>query len=206
MLFDIVDKVRAEIAPHLRRRLTSDQEIQLTFEVEEFPERRIPKEGDTTAPHFSDNSNHPPIDKLVRVGTSGWDWADAKSVFYVIDVDDAAGHKEGQPRERIDELVRAANEVPQVELIRSRSGKGIHLILWEDPDHLPTARTRAEHKANAARALRWLSSHLTLTFDLADAVDCAGVMGWLWHRERGERGFELIKDKTAYQRRPPDRK
>jgi hypothetical protein len=198
MLFDIVAKLRAELPPHLRRRLNSDLEIQLTFEPngDDKGERRIPKEGDTTEPHFNDSDHHPDDSKLIRVGTSGWDWINAKSIFFVVDVDAAANHSEGQPRERIEELIQAVQEVPQVELLRSRSGLGVHLILWEDPDRLPIASTRAEHKGNSARALRWLASRIS--FPLADAVDCAGVMGWLWHRECGEHGFELIKDRSAF--------
>ena len=200
MLYDIVAKLRAELLPHLRRRLNTDLEIQLSFDPKgkDNGERRIPKEGDTDEPHFSDADYHPAENNLIRVGTSGWDWINARSVFYVIDVDAAAGHKEGQSREKIEELILAVREVPQVELLRSRSGEGVHLILWEDPDRLPIAITRAEHASNAARALRWLASRIKLTFALADAVDCAGVMGWLWHRERGEHGFELIQDKTAF--------
>jgi hypothetical protein len=178
MLYKIMETIRREIPPHLRRRLTSDQEIQFSFGTDDDNgQRRIPKDGHTTGSHFADNDYHPDFSKLNRLGTSGWNWPDGKSVFFVIDVDDAAGHKKGQPREKIDELVRAAKEVEQVEMIRSKSGEGVHIILWCDPDHLPTALTRAEHKSNAARSLRWLASRLKLSFDLAAAVDCAGVIG-----------------------------
>ena len=194
MLLDIIDAVRADLPEHLRGRCASDLETQLLFEDARY---RLPHDGNGD-PNWSDHADHPPIDKLVAFGTTGWNWCDQRSVFFVFDFDNLVGHVSGLDAATIDELVRGFLPVEEVEIIRSKSGNGIHVIAYCNPDHLPCAETRQQHIDNAKRALHFLASRLKITFDLETAVDAVGVVAWLRHREHGERGFQQLKRSTAF--------
>ena len=194
MLIDIIERVRAAVPDHLRGRCAPDIETQINFDDQRF---RIPHDGNGE-PNFSDHANHPPFDKLVALGTTGWNWVDQRSLFFVYDFDSLVGHVQGLDVATLDELVRAFLAVEEVEIIRSKSGKGIHVIAYCDPDHLPRAAARDMHIDHARRALQLLAGRLKLTFDLEAAVDAVGVVGWIWHRDKGEHGFKLLKRSTAF--------
>ena len=83
----------------------------------------------------------------------------------------------------------------EAEIIHSKGGKGFHVRLYFDPDHLPLARTRNDHIINCQRSLIWLSGRVGL--DLGDMADAVGVVAWIWHVDRKPGGFELIKQSTA---------
>ncbi len=58
------------------------------------------------------------------------------------------------------------------------------------------SRTRKDHIAVGNRALIWLSSRIGQ--DLAAKSDAVGVIAWIYHVDRGEQGFEIVKESKAF--------
>lgn len=185
--------VRANVAPHLQGLWNTDIESQVIFDAPDG-RKRIPHDGDG-APNYDDTAYHPPMAKLTALGCTGWNWMDGRSVYCTIDVD-GLNHADGHTAETLDDLVRRLTLVDQVEIIRSKSGRGYHVRLYFDPEALPIAHTRKAHISNCLRALTWLSSRIG--HDLEAKSDAVGVVAWIYHTERAENGFQLVKQSTAF--------
>jgi len=156
---------------------------------------RIPKAGNTTRPFFHDHTYHPALttESVLAVGVNGWNWADQVSEFVTFDIDAVANHTTtGLPPERLVEIVAKLMDVPDCELIRSKSGHGIHARMYFGP--FPRALTHTEHAHNGARVLAWLAR--TTGLPLESEVDACGAIAWIYHRDTAPNGFELLKGAT----------
>jgi hypothetical protein len=189
MLDQLSDFLRP-LPPHLRRLWRPDLGAQILF-VHGKP-CRIPSGGKTASPYFNDHDYHPRLtpQTVKAVGVNGWGWADQRSEFTTFDVDSIANHGDGLTDEQLAEIVGRLMDVPEAEIIRSKSGRGIHVRIFFDPQ--PRALTHAEHARNGARALAWLAEQTGLP--LAAAVDACGKIAWVWHRDTAPGGFELLKE------------
>jgi hypothetical protein len=194
---DLKAFIPEHVHEHLRGLWNSDMETQLLFD--DGSRVRIPADGNGE-PNYSEHAYTPTLDKLLTLGVSGWNWSDQKSLFVTIDIDNIIGHVAGLDGQTLDDLISCLALIAEVEIIRSKSGNGFHIRIYFHPDRLPLARTRDEHTATGQRVLAWLSGRLGLS--LKDSVDAVGVMAWIWSSERGEHGFELVKQSTAFM---PDR-
>jgi hypothetical protein len=192
MLFDELHNiVRENVPSHLLGLWTPDGETQLLFADKRV---RIPRDGNGE-PHFDDTSKHPSFSTLRAIGVTGWNWVDRRSTFITIDVD-GLNHADGHDQQTIDDFIARLSLVAEVELGRSKGGEGIHARLYFDPDRLPIARTRKDHISNGKRALAWLAGRVGQ--DLEAKTDCCGVVAWIYHVDRAEDGFRLLKPSTAF--------
>jgi hypothetical protein len=184
--------VRENVPSHLQGLWTPDIEVQLYFDDDK--PFRIPKDGNGQ-PHFSDHDYHPPFDRLTAFGATGWDWQNQRTLYVCFDLD-GLNHALGFTAAALLELVERLKLIAQVEIIRSKSGQGYHVRIYFDPDSAPVARTRKAHIDHGQHALRWLCDQIGEV--MADMTDACGVVAWLYHRERGPGGFELVKESTAF--------
>ncbi|HZZ27973.1 MAG TPA: phage/plasmid primase, P4 family [Pirellulales bacterium] len=176
---------------HMRRLWATDIGTQINF-VGHDP-RRIPSDGAGKRgdPYFHDTTYHPPLttETVEAIGVNGWNYVDQISWFWDFDLDSVCGHANGLSADQLAEIVDKLKVVPEVELTRSKSGKGFHVRIYgANP---PLARTHNEHQRNGHRALQWLAAQTGL--DLQANFDCCGVMSWIWHRDAAQNGFELLK-------------
>jgi hypothetical protein len=153
---------------------------------------RVPKAGNTPNPYFHDHSYHPPLtaETVKGVGVNGWNWCDQLSEYCTYALDSIANHGDGLTDEQLAKIVGRLMDVPEVEIVRSKSGKGIHVRVFFDPQ--PHALTHAEHARNGARALAWLAQKTGLP--LQAAVDACAKIAWIWHQDTAPGGFQLLKE------------
>ncbi len=132
MLDQLSDFLRP-LPPHLRRLWRPDLGAQILF-VHGKP-CRIPSGGKTASPYFNDHDYHPRLtpQTVKAVGVNGWGWADQRSEFTTFDVDSIANHGDGLTDEQLAEIVGRLMDVPEAEIIRSKSGRGIHVRIFFDP-------------------------------------------------------------------------
>ncbi len=189
MLAELSEFLRP-LPKHLRRLWRPDLGTQVVFA--KGKPLRIPKGGKTAAPYFYDHCYHPRLTpaSVKGIGVNGWNWCDQVSEFVTFDLDSVANHGGGLPPERLAEIAHRLMDVPEVELVRSKSGHGIHARIYFDPH--PPARTHTEHAHNGARALAWLARQTGLP--LESEVDAAGKIAWIWHQDTAPNGFELLKE------------
>jgi hypothetical protein len=189
MLNELSEFLRAS-PPHLRKLWRPDIGTQVLF-ARGGP-MRIPRAGGTPHPHFHDHSYHPPLtpQTVKGVGVNGWNWCDQRSEYVTFDVDSVTNHGDGLTDERLAEIVGRLMEVPEAEVVRSKSGKGIHVRIYFDPQ--PHALTHTEHARNGARALAWLAEKTGLP--LQAAVDACAQIAWIWHQDAAPGGFQLLKE------------
>jgi len=191
MLTELSEFVREHCPPHLRRLWGPWIGTQVLFT--DGKPHRIPYGGKTPDPTYNDYKPLS-VEKVLAVGVNGWDWPDGVSRFVTLDIDSVVNHATtGLAPERLDEIVQALMAVPEVELIRSKSGHGIHARIYFAP--YPLARTHTDHAHNGARALAWLARTTGLPLDAE--VDACGAIAWIWHRDADPvRGFQLLKEAT----------
>lgn len=123
------------------------------------------------------------------IGTSGWNWQDKQSMWVGFDFDSIANHTKGLAEDALKAMVSRVRELPYVTARKSKSGKGIHLIVPLNPH--PTTRTHAEHKQLAKHVLGQMSSDSGL--NLRASVDVYGGILWHWQKGLNENGLQLIK-------------
>ena len=175
---------------HLRRLWRPDIGTQVLW-VEGKP-CRIPHGGDTATPYYDDTPYHPPLtaETVQGVGVNGWNWCDQRSEYVTFDIDSIGNHGNGLPDQQMAEIVAKLMVVPEVELIRSKSGRGVHARVYFDPQ--PRALPHNAHAHNGKRALLWLAQETGLP--LTAAVDACGMIAWIWHRDTAPTGFQLLKE------------
>ncbi|MBA3484343.1 MAG: hypothetical protein H0T51_21275 [Pirellulales bacterium] len=129
------------------------------------------------------------------VGITGWDWQRSRSVAVGFDFDGIVNHAEGVgiSHDELERVKQAACELPYVEVRKSTSGTGLHLWVVFDENDLPETANHLEHAALARAVLSQMS--FECHFDFAAAVDCAGMVLWIWHRKMTaeNEGLKLIK-------------
>jgi len=193
MLLDLLRAfVRENVPEHLRGLWTPDGETQLLFADSGKPVR-IPWDGNGD-PHYDDSSTRLSLDGLQALGVSGWNHVDGRSVFSFIDVD-GVNHSAGHDAQTLDDLIARLLLIPEVEIVKSKSGSGFHLRVYFNPDSLPIAKIRKHHTANGQRVLKWLGKRVGSI--LEDTKDCCGGNQWIWHADQKPGGFEVIKPSTA---------
>jgi len=181
------------VPEHLKGLWSCQMETQLVFA--DGSKYRLPKDGNGD-PFYHDHEYHPLFITLTELGVSGWDWIDQVSRFITIDLDSVFNHAGGHDQQYLDALVDRLSRHNELEIIWSKSGKGYHVRCYFNPEHLPRAATREQHIANGKALIRWLAS--VSGEPLADVADAVGVMAWIHHQQRGERGLELVKRSTAF--------
>jgi hypothetical protein len=187
MLAELKSFVRANVDSHLQI-WTEDLETHLT--LIDGKEQRIPSDGNGEPYHYERASFTTPT----GIGLSGWDWQNQRSRFVTLDLD-GLNHANGLDEGTIADLIERLKLVDQVELIRSKSGRGVHARLYFDNDDAPFARIREDHTATAKKLITWLSGRMGI--DLKAKADCVGVIAWVYHVDRQPTGFQLIKQATA---------
>lgn len=197
LLDELKSFVAANVDGHLQGLWKPDCESQIMFDTPDPGDAtfRIPRNGNGT-PCFDDTAYHPKLDTLRAIGVTGWNWVDGRSVFNTIDIDSIVNHSAGHNTDILEDLKWRLMLVDEAEIIYSKSGEGIHVRLYFDPDAQPLARTRKEHIANCRRALDWLSRRVEI--DLDTVSDCVGVVAWIYNVDRKPNGFKLVKPSTAF--------
>ena len=192
MLKELSDFLRP-LPRHLRRLWRPDIGTQVNF-VKDDKRVRIPKGGATGSPYYHDHPYHPALTpaNVKGIGVNGWCWADQLSEYVTFDLDSIANHGDGLADEQLAEVVGRLMDVPEAEIVRSKSGRGIHVRIFFDPQ--PRAISHTEHARNGARALAWLVQKTALPLEAA--VDACAKIAWIWHQDTAPSGFELLKEAT----------
>ena len=152
---------------------------------------RIPKNA-YDEPVFKDYKLSWPLELHAEgIGSTWWDWKHKVSRGAGFDFDAITGHAAGVgiTDEKLDEVRRAAENLPYIEVRRSTGGQGIHLyVLLEG---IPTVN-HTEHAALARCILGMMTADTG--FDFARQIDCCGSVMWLWHRKMTmeNRGLERL--------------
>jgi hypothetical protein len=194
LLDDLGVFLRANLVqPHLRKLWRTDIGTQINF-VQAEKRFRIPKGGASREPYYHDTPYHPALnpESVLGVGVNGWNWVDQISEFVTFDLDSVVNHTEGLAPEALAGIVERLKTIPEVEIVRSKSGHGYHARVYFDPH--PAAGSHTDHAHNARRVLAWMSKQIEMP--LAGAVDCYGAIAWIWHQKTAPNGFELIKGAT----------
>jgi len=160
---------------------------------------RIPKNANSD-PIDNDSNLAYPLDQYVdAIGMTGWDWKNKKSIRFGFDYDSIVGHAAGVGVSDSDlELVKEkAFGIPEVLILKSTGGAGLHLYLECDPDDLPDTATHTEHAALALAALKDLS--MRVGFDFHSHLDVGGSNMWVWARKMtvDNQGLTVIKDNVT---------
>lgn len=142
---------------------------------------RIPRGSFTDSPswgagHYKLRS--PITERFQYFGTSGWNWAAKQSHFVGFDFDSIANHADGLTPDKLNEIRTRALSLPYVTARTSKSGNGIHLLVYLDPK--PTTRTHHEHSDLAKHVLGQMSRDTG--FDFHGSADCCGLILWHWQK------------------------
>lgn len=196
--------LRANAAPHLRGLFHEAMEVQIDFLNEKHfrspSHGNMPPSDDFVGPSVND-TEYLSIDNAKQIGLSGWSFAEdasdeqpGASIFGVVDVDGKEGHVKGHDEQTIDDLIAQCSTIEEAEVHRSKGGGGLHIRLYFDSESPPPARTRSDHKANVADAIKWI--HKKYEIDLAALADVFGGIAWIWSHNPRPKSFELIKQAT----------
>lgn len=128
------------------------------------------------------------------IGMTGWDWKNRCSKWVAFDFDAIVGHSEKHTKklshEELENVKKAAWELPWVAIRRSTSGKGLHLYVYLQD---VSTQNHTEHSALARAILGKMSALTGFNFD--SRVDICGGNMWVWARKmEGTDGLKLIKD------------
>lgn len=152
-------------------------------------------EFDTASPMSFDLAVH-----TEGVGMTGWDWINRVSKWVAFDFDSLINHKAGFNPEELDEVKKAAMDIPWVTVRKSTSGTGFHFYIFLDD--VPTENHTVH--AGLARAILGKMSAIA-GFDFNSKVDVCGGNMWVWHRKmKGTDGLELIKQGGVLTDLPPN--
>jgi hypothetical protein len=193
--------------PDLARLFDETMECQVLVPKDEATGRfvggypfRIPKNAGTV-PEYEDKPIRWRLDEhALAVGATGFSWVNGESRWFAVDFDSAIGHKAGLSDEDLVRVREAVSRVPWAELRKSKSGRGYHaLVVFAKP--VPT-KNHKEH-ADLARVVFDLMSKAA-GIDLGPWADVVGGNTWLWHRNRGDDGFALVKPGEPFDGVPED--
>ena len=160
---------------------------------------RIPFNANTN-PHYTDIEIKFDLSEHCEgIGMTGWNWVKKISKWVAFDFDAIVGHSDKHEAtltdSEIEEVTKAACEIPWVTVRKSTSGNGLHLYVLVDD--VPTAN-HTEHAALARSILSKMSA--IAGFDFYSKVDNCGGNKWVWHRKyeaNKEEGFKVIKQGTT---------
>lgn len=157
---------------------------------------RIPRNANSE-PTFSDYTPKFPLSEYVEsVGTTWWNWVRRESEAVVYDFDSIVGHKAGLSKAILNKIIEKLKKVPYVTIYKSTSGNGYHVKVRFDPNDRPKTANHNEHTLVAEVVLQMMSEDAD--FDLADKVDCYGMIGWIWSTRatKDSGGFEMVQEAT----------
>jgi len=132
----------------------------------------------------------PVVERFQMFGTSGWNWNEKKSHWVGFDFDSLTNHSEGLNPEQLEEVKMRAASLDYVTARTSKSGKGIHLLVYFGPDSRPTTRNHNEHALLAKDVLARMSGDCGFNFQAA--ADCYGRILWHWYSEMTNDGCKKI--------------
>lgn len=152
-------------------------------------------------PTYKDSPLDWPFEKYVEaIGLTGWNWFKRQSEWVGFDIDSVTNHKQGLTDDDLDKIRIAIYDVPWITLKRSKSGKGFHLyVYFKSP---VSTENHTEHAA-LARAILGQLSVLT-GIDFKAKSDIVGGVLWVWHRNTGINGFQVLKQGTPLETIPPN--
>ncbi len=162
--------------------------------VNEWFNIRIPRNADSE-PEWHDYELRWPLDLHAEgIGSTGWDWQTKRSRWVGFDFDSITGHAAGVgiSDAELENVKKAAEALPYVEVRRSTGGNGLHFYVYFDEDGIPT-NNHTEHAALGRAILGMMSS--ATGFDFASQIDACGGNMWIWHRKmsKDNKGLVLIK-------------
>lgn len=129
------------------------------------------------------------------IGLTGWNWVTKSSLWVGFDFDSIANHKEGLDDDTLTTIKDLLIDIPWITLVKSTSGKGLHLYIHlENP--IPTSN-HTEHAALARSILGVIS--MEVGFNLTTSVDACGMVLWVYHRKQENTdGLSLIKSGSKF--------
>ena len=150
-----------------------------------------------TTPNFKDFEPTFPLSEYAEsIGTTWWNWVTQESEGCVFDFDSIVGHQAGLSNAELKRIVSRLSELDYVTIIKSTSGNGYHVLVFFLEGERPKTKNHNEHSLVAEVLLQKMSEDAK--FDLADKVDCYGMIGWFWStratKENG--GFTMVKQAT----------
>jgi hypothetical protein len=125
------------------------------------------------------------------IGMTGWDWLNKQSLWVGFDFDSITNHeKTGLSNEELNKIRDIMYNIPYVTIVKSTSGKGLHIYVHLEPGFITATHT--EHAALARSILTLLS--METGYNLQSSVDVCGGVLWVYHRKQeGTDGLSLIK-------------
>jgi len=150
-----------------------------------------------TKPNFKDWKPDFPLDPAEgythSLGTTWWNWERLESEAVVFDFDSIVGHKAGLATKELNRIIAKLKKLDYVTIIKSTSGNGFHVLVFFEEGKRPKTANHNEHALVAEVVLQKMSEDAG--FDLADKVDCYGMIGWIWSvRANAEnQGFAMVK-------------
>jgi hypothetical protein len=141
-------------------------------------------------PQFTDTELTFDLAKHVEgIGMTGWNWQERISCWVGYDFDSIVNHRAGLSEETLEEIKISLMKIPFVTIIKSTSGKGLHVYI-----HIEYGLRTANHTEHAAvsRSILTLLSKYT-GYDLQGSVDVCGGVLWVYHRKQESTdGFSMI--------------
>lgn len=159
---------------------------------------RLPRNADSEPIDNDFTLNYPLNEHVDAIGMTGWNWKQQVSVRVGFDYDSITGHAKGVGL--ADDDLKALQEkcagIPEVLMLTSTGGKGIHIYFEFDPANLPNTKNHKEHAALALACLADLSRRVG--FDFQAGLDVGGGVMWIWARKMtaDNHGLTILKDNT----------
>lgn len=153
---------------------------------------RIPHKADTHPEYQDTDVGYNFEEHVEAIGMTGWDWLNLKSKWVVFDFDSIVNHQAGITQKEMEDIENACMGVPYLGVMRSTSGKGLHIYVFFEEEGFPT-ENHLEHAALARSFLGLLSATLGMKLDAS--VDCVGSVMWVWaRRSEGTLGLTWVKE------------
>jgi hypothetical protein len=177
--------------------------VGFTDSVNTWKPFRIPYNANTEPTYEDSNITYDISVHADGVGMTGWDWKSRVSKWVAFDFDALLGHSAQHQKklsvEELNEIKQTVAQVPWVTLLKSTSGRGLHLYV-----HLQPFVQTANHNEHAALARAILSMLSGLTgYDFASKVDVCGGNMWVWHKKmEGTDGLTMLKQGTVLENPP----
>lgn len=134
-------------------------------------------------------------DHCVFIGSTGWNWVNRESWFVAFDFDDVTSHAPGVgiDEHQLEQVKEKAKALPYVDVLKSTSGKGLHLYIRFDKNNAPKTQNHNEHAAIARALLGKMSTDVG--FDFGSHLDVCGQVIWMWGKKatKENQGHALIK-------------
>jgi len=156
-----------------------------------------------TDPYYKDRPiTYDPEKRISRIGSTGWNWEDKRSVFVGIDIDaEDSGHAAGTntvDEFQLGQIVAKLSELPYISLVRSTGGKGIHGYVYFDQSDAPVTENHNEHTQVALAVLEKIREDTGMDLVQEKIVDVKGVVLWFWSCDSGPThpGFTVVHEGT----------